>query len=399
MKSYDIVIIGGGLVGASLASALQHTNYRVALVDAKMPDNQDPRLFALNAGSCDFLHHIHVWDQLKEHAAAIQQVHVSVKGRFGVTRLNAEDAGLASLGYVVPAFHIETVLNEQLANTDKLDVWRPATLKAMRDHGGDVELDIETEEGVLTLNAAMVVGADGAASTVRELANIHVNTFDYQQSALVTRTTLNRSHKHIAYERFNEQGAIAMLPLSGNECATIWSGDTPFIEKLTLLDDEAFLQALQSAFGYRLGRLNKTGKRHHYPLRMMQAASMAKGNILLLGNAAHTMHPIAAQGFNLAMYEAATLMEVLLQKQQEGKRFSSADLEQVYVQVKSQQKKTMTFSHQLAQRYSGVQLVMDRLLPFGLLGLDMLAPVKQQFLKQIMGRTGRTPRLLMSAYT
>src|SRR5579883_942585 len=220
---YDLIIVGGGLVGAGLAAALP--DKRIALIDAKLPSQDDPRLFALNYGSCQFLQHLGLWPMLAAHAAPIHQVHVSYQGRFGAVRLTREDAHLPTLGHVIPARFIEAALHDKLASSIHITLYRPAKLISLHQQEGRVTLTLDTAIGQKILHAPLVIGADGTESTVRSQLNIPITVVDYHQSAIVTRTTLKRSHHHIAYERFVDNGAIAMLPLVGNECATIWTAE------------------------------------------------------------------------------------------------------------------------------------------------------------------------------
>lgn len=399
MQRYDIIVVGGGLVGAGFASALRGTNLRVALVDARLPSNDDPRLFALNAGSCDFLANIGIWPAIENHAAAIHQVHVSSRGRFGAARLKKEDAGLSSLGYVIPAHYIESALNDQMSSEMLHDVYRPAVLQKLEQDDNEVSIELATPDGIVSLRTSLLIGADGAESAVRRLVGIDVDIVDYQQSAIVTRTLLTRPHNNIAYERFIESGTIAMLPLCGNECATIWTGKNERAAELLSLGDNDFVQVLQRDVGYRLGRLQGIAKRHSFPLRMIRAVTMAKGNVFLLGNAAHTLHPIAAQGFNLAMYEAAVLLESLIVAADAGKKMSALDLQAVSADIQQQQGISVQVSHQLAEHFSGQKSIISKFLPLGLIGFDLAAPVRRQFVRKIMGRSGRVPRLLMDATT
>lgn len=400
MLFYDIVIIGGGLVGASLASALRDTPYRVALVDAQKPREEDTRLFALSAGSCHLLDHVGVWRQIVHRAAPIHEIHVTSKGQFGTARLSRDQAALQALGYVVPAKYIEQALNEQCVTMANQTVYRPARLTELKQHEAHVELVLATETGTVNLQAELVIGADGVDSTVRTLAGIGVTCHEYHQSAIVTQTELHRPHQQIAHERFTRQGTIAMLPLQRDDhslaAATIWSGEDHFIQPLMGLSDDAFLQTLQQTFGYRLGRLRGVAHRHLFPLRLCQAETQVNNRVFLLGNAAHTLHPIAAQGFNLALYEVAALVDKLQAVKQSQRAWTVLDLEAVQQQINKQRKTSVSVSHQLATHLAGSGLI-QKLLPFGLLGLELAVPVKRQLLNSIMGRTGRVPRLLMSA--
>jgi 2-octaprenyl-6-methoxyphenol hydroxylase len=396
MQRYDLIIVGGGLVGAGLAAALRRSDLQIALIDARLPSNDDPRLFALNAGSCQFLENLDLWPKLKAYAAPIHQVHVSNHGHFGSVRLNREDVGLPALGYVIPAKHIEAALNDELQILSNCTLYRPAKLQTLEQQDGKVLLSVISDGVEKNLQAPIVIGADGTESTVRAQLKIHADIFDYGQSALVTRTMLKRSHRHIAYERFNAEGAIAMLPLSDNECATIWSADTSTISALMALSETAFLDKLQKEFGYRLGNLKAVSKRHVFPLRMIRAEKMVEQGVLLLGNSAHTLHPIAAQGFNLALYEVAILAEGIMQKIARNEIFTPADLQGIQDQIQKHQSASIGVSHRLSRLFSIDSALAGAAVQLGMIGLDIAKPVKKRFIDGMTGRAGRVPRLLLA---
>lgn len=394
---YDLIIVGGGLVGAGLAAALRQSGLHIALIDARLPSNDDPRLFALNNGSCQFLNNLGLWDKLAPYAAPIHQVHVSYQSHFGAVRLHREDIHLPALGHVIPARFIEAALNEELTSLPNFTLYRPVKLTALHQEEGKATLTLEMEEGEKMLQSSIVIGADGTESTVRSQLNIAAEIFDYHQSAIVTHTSLQRSHQHIAYERFNAKGAIAMLPLTHHSCATIWSADTKTIGELTALSEKAFLQRLQKEFGYRLGRLQKISKRYVFPLRMVRAENTVTQCVFLLGNSAHTMHPIAAQGFNLALYEVAALVEGMMERIAKHEFISAADLQQISERIQKQQAASIGISHRLSQLFSGKSLLMSMALQLGMIGLDIAAPIKKKFTEGMTGKTGNVPRLLLSA--
>lgn len=393
---FDLIIVGGGLVGAGLANALRDSRLRIALIDARVPASDDPRLFALNVSSCQFLANLGIWERLAPHAAPIQQVHVSHQGHFGSVRLNARDAHLPFLGQVIPACHIEAALNDALAALSNLTLYRPARLQSLKQTADAAELAISTELGEQVLSAPLVIGADGTESTVRAALNIPVEIEDYHQCAIVTRTHLSRPGQSVAYERFYQQGAIAMLPLPEKTCATIWTADTPVAQELMSLSDEAFVSALQKTFGYRLGRLRQTEKRHLFPLRMTRARQGVEGKVFLLGNSLHTLHPIAAQGFNLALYETAVLAEGMLARLSQGQPVTAADLQTLSSQIERQQRVSIGVSDGLAKIFSRQAMWSNWLLSLGMTGFDALPSVKKQFIGMMTGRMGRVPSLLMS---
>lgn len=394
---YDMVVIGGGLVGAGLALALKNSSLRIALVDAKPPSNQDQRLFALNIGSCHFLNHLNVWDDLAPLACAIDAVHVSRQGHFGSVRLHKKDMGLPSLGHVVPARFIEKSLNDALKKADHITLFQPATLEQFTKQDQTFFLKIQTETGLRTLHTSFLIGADGMHSTVRAQSNFSETTYDYGQSAIVTQTGLTRPHHHIAYERFLNDGAIAMLPLCNQHAAAIITASNERAAYYMSLSDDDFLCNLQNEFGYRLGRFKNITQRHMFPLRMIQADQSYDDGLLLLGNAARSLHPIAAQGFNLAIYEVAILVEAIQNKLKPQKTFSFSDLKAIKQIMQSQESTSVGLSHRLPQLFSDKNKLQSIMLQIGMVGLNMVTPLKKQFMKQVMGLSKTIPRLLMSA--
>jgi len=392
LPSFDIVIVGGGLVGAGLALALQDSSLRIALVDARLPSANDPRLFALNYSSCQFLNNLGLWSDIAAQACAIHQVHVSAKGRFGAVRLNRDDAQLEFLGQVVPAFILESALNSALLQLNTIHFFRPAEVTELVQQDECAILTLKQQDGYLKLAGKVIIGADGTFSTIREAAGIKTITTDYQQSAIVTRTRLQRSHHHIAYERFNEHGAIAMLPLTNNECATIWSAENKYIQELTQLSEDDFLKQLQTQMGYRLGRFLSITPRHHFPLKMVCAEKNWAGSVLLIGNAAHTLHPIAAQGFNLAVYEIAVLAEYI---QRHHTELSADKLANALTIAATQQSASTNVSHYLSDLFLDRSAATSIALHAGMAGLDNFLPLKRRFIERMTGRTGRVPRLLL----
>lgn len=390
---YDLIIIGGGMVGASLAYALHESSLNIALVDATpLAPKEDPRLIALTYASICLFKNLNLWAALSEHACAINEVHVSKQNHFGTTRLKAAECNLPALGFLVPAKYINAVLYDALAKTN-IDILRPATLKNFSQE----ELTIEIEGNEKTLTGKIIVGADGTHSTVRELLNIPTKKIDYEQSAIVTTTELQRHHHHIAYERFTKTGAIAMLPLSDNQCATIWTDQNDRIASLLSLTDEAFLQTLQTTFGYRLGRFKKIGKRFTYPLQFIHASEQIKKNSILIGNAAHTVSPIAAQGFNVALHEIAFLVDEILAQNPET--LSLNHLQNNFLALQKQQQFNIHLSHYLTEFFATDIFPVSISRKLGMLGLDIFPSLKHFFANKVMGRNEKLPRLLQCTAT
>jgi len=375
---YDIIIIGGGLVGRSLAYALHEAPINIALIDASAQDQADPRLIALNYGSFSFLRKLGLWPRLEKYSAPIQKVHASYRGRFGATRLGAQDIQLPALGYVVPAHRINQALIEAMRDSKQtVTELRPARVKALELHEHTSHLTIEHSQGSSRISGHLILAADGTESTVRQLLNFETQTLDYQQSAIVTTSQLGRSHNQIAYERFLQDGALAMLPLQteqGHACATIWTASNTAITHLQALDDQSFMRELQTQFGYRLGRLLNITQRHTFPLRFIQVKNPLQGNVLLIGNAAHTIHPLAAQGLNLALYEIAHLSQTLLDNLRHNQSLNQG-LEQKLITF--QPKMNLLFSHYLVELFTSRVFGIDLARQLGMAGLDLCPSVKK----------------------
>lgn len=327
-------------------------------------------MIALNHTSCEFFKKLAIWPALAVHTARIDEVHVSNRGHFGRTRLTAKELERPYLGHVVPAKEINLALYAQLEKLKNVTLLRGAKVVALTED--TVTVQIAKEQRII--QATIFAAADGTFSTVRELLNIPTDIIDYQQKALVTITELTRSHQHIAYERFILHGAIAMLPLVGTRVATIWSGEQKTIDELVNLSEEHFLQLLQKQFGYRLGRLQKIEERFTYPLKYVKAKETIQGRFILLGNAAHTIHPIAAQGLNLALYEVALLAKHLSQK------LSLENLPNFFTQEKT----SANLSHQLTQIFSWDFFGANTARQWGMIGLDLCGTVKRWFGEKII---------------
>jgi 2-octaprenyl-6-methoxyphenol hydroxylase len=387
---YDLIIVGGGMVGASLAAALQESNLNIALIDAApLVIQDDPRLIALNHSSVNLLKNLGLWEHLKSFAAPILQVHISDRGQFGMTRLDAQEAGVDALGHVVPAKNINATLEQTLTLHHKIKIFRPAAVTKILTTPDHVNVTVTTDAGELDLQASTIIAADGTHSTVRTETGIKTETKEFKQSALVTITTLQRSHANIAYERFHASGAVAMLPLPGLQVATIWTDNNAVIDNLMQLDDAAFIARLQNQFGYRCGKLLATGKRFRYPLHHITAANTICERVILIGNAAHTFHPIAAQGFNLALAEIAMLAQMI---NENPAKTNWADYQTWQTR---RQQTSQRLSHELPRLFSQDFLPIKLARQAGMIGLDIFAPLKNRFTLAAMGKMADMPRLLL----
>jgi 2-octaprenyl-6-methoxyphenol hydroxylase len=388
MSRVNIAIIGGGLVGASLAMALQAgakaRGWRITLIERFAPGDSyqpsyDARSSALSFGTRQIYDRLGVWQAISRHAEPIKQIHVSDRGRFGVTRLTAIEEGVPALGYVVENAWLGTCLWQGL--DPEVVSWHcpreVRTLQTLPD-GYQLVLDDGTR-----LECDLAVIADGGRSDLREQLGIGVRTRPYDQSALIANITPGEAHNGEAFERFTDDGPMALLPLPENRCALVWTRLGMDAQRLADLDDRAFLRELQEAFGYRLGALLKVGARHLYPLALVESEEQVRPHLAVLGNAAHSLHPIAGQGFNLSLRDVQALAEALLASPELPGHFPT--LQAYRERQRQDQQLTVGFSDQVTRLFATSQPLVTAGRNLGLLGLDLLPPAKRWFARQAMG--------------
>jgi 2-octaprenyl-6-methoxyphenol hydroxylase len=394
---YDIIIVGGGLVGTSLAKALAATPLKIAIIEAapwfteSRPPSYDDRIIALNYASHRIFSAMGMWDKIAPQATPIKHIHVSDRGHFGFTRLHNKDLNLPALGYVVSARHLGQTLKEVLAPSS-IDILAPAQLLQINHHDKAVEVQIILDKQRQTLQTRLLVAADGGNSKVRQQLGITARETDYGQTAVIANVTLEYPHKNTAYERFTPYGPLALLPLAGNDCSLVWTCARDRINEVMVLNEQSFLKALQAKFGWRLGHFIRAGQRHTYPLRLIRTQQHTRPRVVIIGNAAHTLHPVAGQGLNLGLRDVASLAEAIVEA---GDDVGDDAVLQRYVawQLPDQQRIT-TITNTLVRVFSNAfpPLVVARNL--GLLVTDALPSLKKQFVRQLTGLNGHSSRLV-----
>ena len=388
MSRFNLAIVGGGLVGASLALSLQAgakaRGWKIVLIEPFAPGNTyqpsyDARSSALSFGARQIYERLGLWQDIARRAEPIRQILVSDRGRFGAARLSAIEEGVPALGYVAENAWLGQCLWRGL--DESVVSWRvPAEVKHMQAlaDGYRLTLDDETE-----LECDLAVLADGGRSSLREQLCIGVRQRPYNQSALIANITPSEAHCGQAFERFTDEGPMALLPLPENRCALVWTRTGKDVERLAALDDRAFLSELQNVFGYRLGTLRQVGARHVYPLNLIEAEEQVRSHLVVLGNAAHSLHPIAGQGFNLSLRDAHALAEALLASDK-----LPGDLPTLLAYRERQrldQQMTVGFSDQVTRLFGSTQPLVATGRNLGLLGLDLLPGAKRWFARQAMG--------------
>ncbi len=397
---YDILIVGGGMVGASLALALRHTGLRLGVIEAvpygaAAQPSYDDRSVALAYGSRRIYTGMGVWQRIEQGGVTpIRRIHVSDRGHFGSARLDSEAMGVEAMGYVVENRVLGAALMQLLAESENIDLISPAEMHDVEFTPHVARASIMQSGVPHNLGARLLVAADGGRSAVRTRLGIATTREEYAQRAVITNITLERPHGGVAYERFTEHGPLALLPMSDNRCSVVWSLPPAAAERMLALSDIEFLQQLHACFGDRLGGFVKTGTRHSYPLARTRVAEHVRPRLALIGNAAHTLHPVAGQGFNLGLRDVAVLAQVLVDAQCAGEDIGDLAILRRYALWRRRDNTAVSaFTDGLVRVFSNAlpPVVLARNL--GLLLLDLMPPVKRGLMRRTMGLAGRLPRL------
>lgn len=403
----DLAIVGGGLVGASLAVALADTPLRIVLIEATSPPatapGWDERCIALNDASRQIFSALGVWTVLAPQAAPITATHISERGRFGVTRFSAAEAGLPALGYNTPLRAIGAGLMARVAGQANLRLLCPERLEGLSLDARGAELRLASGA---TLRAGLVVAADGAGSAVRRLLGHEAEVRDYRQTALVTAVRVQRDPAGVAYERFTPDGPFAVLPkpaapagqtpsgpegpdADGYPCSLIWTLPTELADEYRALPEGEFLRRAEACFGERLGRFLALGRRLPHPLQRSLASQLTAPGVVFCGNAAQSLHPVAAQGFNLGLRDVAALADSLRGALAEGAPLADPARLAAYVAAREQdRRRTAEFTDRLVRLFSNRLPLLRGLRHLGLLALDLTPPLKDTVLRQNLGHRG-----------
>jgi len=389
----EIAIVGGGLVGLSSALALQHPDRHISILESSSLHQQpstglNARSIALSYASVQIYKALGLWSDIKKQASPIKTIHISSQGQWGVTRLRALDYELEAMGYVIESWKLGGILLKSIQCSNAISLETGAEFESL-EFSESVQLRYLKDQKQQELSANLVLIADGAQSKARSSLGIEHRRIDYQQAAIITNVEVSQPVSGVAYERFTGAGPLAMLPLGGNRYACVWTHDLQSRDLLMQVDDQQFIESLQQCFGHRLGFIQRVGERYSFPLYRTEALELAKGRCLLIGNAANTLHPVAGQGFNLALRDVASLSQVL--ETSATGAFDEHSITRLLTEYEShrivEQRKVVRLGDGLVSMFSN-ELPMLRQFRAGALALlDIIPPLKTEVAMSGMGFT------------
>lgn len=395
----DVTIVGGGIVGSTLALILANAGLHTLVVESITTEKLNKqalskRTLVLAYSSRLIFETLGLWQEFEPYACPIHNIHVSDRGKFGTSQIRAVEEKVPALGYVLPAGKINAILHNAVLQHSHITVQQPATYLAHHQEGTNITVQIQKEGLTTSVDCELLVAADGQESAVRKFLNIKLKRKEYDQTAIFCDVALKRAHQNIAYERFTDQGPLAILPLLDKQGAVIWTLPTLEAQKFQKLNDREFLQALQGKFGYRLGKFLSCGERKSVPLTLTTVSQQVKAGIVLVGNAAHTLHPVAGQGLNLGLRDIASLGQEVVQAKRNGKCLGDLlVLNEYLAKRQSDQNKIINLTHSLVSVFSTTLLPVMLARMSGLVVLDRLAVLKNNLARTTLGFSGRVPRL------
>ena len=398
---YDAVIIGGGMVGLTIACALGQQSFKVAVVEAIEPqdisavDDYELRVSAISKSSQQVFRSINVWDGiLKRRACAYQHMHVWDSTGEGKIHFDAAELGLDSLGHIIENRVIQYALYEQCQTLPSVECLCPKKVNEIIY--SETSSSLVLDDGS-TLGTKLLIGADGANSRVRDAADISINSAPYEQKGVVAVVKSTRHHQDTAWQRFLPSGPLAFLPLSDGSCSIVWSAENQRADELLEMDEEQFARELEQAFDFTLGKVESVSQRAAFPLVRRHAEKYVKRGLALIGDAAHTIHPLAGQGVNLGLLDAAALAEVMLQARTSAKDIAALNTLRKYERWRRADNSLMMYSMSgFKNLFSNEQAGLSMMRNMGLNLADSLGLVKHKVMRHALGLEGDLPEMAKS---
>ena len=397
-KHYDVIIVGGGMVGLTLACALGQQAFSVAVVEAYEPldiqagDDYELRVSAISKSSQQVFENINAWQgMLKRRASPYQHMHVWDATGDGKIHFDAADLGVDVLGHIIENRVVQFSLYEQCQQLRNVELFCPHQVKEIHYSEAQSEIILDDESCITT---KLLVGADGANSKVRDVAGIVIDKSAYEQKGVVSVVKSTQFHKSTAWQRFLPTGPLAFLPLSDGRCSIVWSAENQRADELLAMDDETFCRELEQEFDYTLGKVESVGQRAAFPLIRRHANEYVKKGLALIGDAAHTIHPLAGQGVNLGILDAAALAETLVTARAKGQNIASITTLRKYERWRRADNSLMMYSMSgFKNLFSNEQSNLAFIRNAGLNLVNSMGPVKHKFMRHAMGLEGDLPKI------
>ncbi len=397
----QVIIVGGGMVGLSLALMLAKSNIAVKLLEAvKYPNYDDEnvapyhssfdaRNTALSRRSVQIYQKLGLWEALQQHATPILQVHITEQGSFGKARLVAEQEKVESFGQVIENAWLGRVLLTQVRQQSLIELIDGVQVTSLTQDADQVQIEaMRNGQYIHSLKSKLVIAADGRDSFCRQAIGVGVDEHDYDQVAIVTTVQTSKPHQQVGFERFSALGPLALLPLPGEyRRSVVWPVKKGTeAEWLGEENNQHFLDALQETYGDRAGKFEKTGKRFSYPLSQVLADKQAVGRVVLMGNAAHTIHPVAGQGFNLCLRDADVLVRYLMEQLAKSDDIGNPDNLLAYEQARlTDQQRVIKFCDSVVRGFSNQNPILKLLRNTGLIAFDVIPGIKPLVANYAMG--------------
>ena len=378
----EITIVGGGIVGMIMALALVKGAHKVSLIEKQLINNKtDKRSIALSYSSLCVLNTLGLWEVVAPYVTPIKHIHVSDKGAYGQVCLHAQDENLPFFGAIVPMSALLEACHQTLLDYGEAFRWMEAEVVGVKEHQGAYALSVNIDGHCKTMASDLIIAADGANSFIRQALAMQASVYDYHQSAIVCDISLRRPHQNWAYERFINNGVMAMLPLGGQKCACIWTINHDLVEELLNLSNADLVKKIQRVFGYRLGQFLSVTTPSAFPLSLMQASKLYKSNVLLFGNASHFLHPISGQGLNLSIRDIGVLYDLSLSDK------STEQILKAYEHLRQDDhRRTAKVTHGLIESFSRKELIWQKARSLGLHLLHRDDFAKSFFSQLMMGK-------------
>ncbi len=397
---FDVIIVGGGMVGMAAALSLSQLNLSIALLESQETQGDshpsyDDRTLVVNQASVCFWKNLGIWHKLTQSITPINKVHVSNKGHFGSVNFDKDEMKVDALAYIVEAKILGFALKHACEENESITIIAPASFEQMQRKKGSVEINYSVGESIHTISAKLMLAADGIQSGIRQQLGLETIIKSYQRTAIICNITPEQKHNNCAYERLTDKGPTAILPFVGNRCGFVWTVENTQAQEILELSDENFIQKAQQQFGYRLGKFIKAGKRSSYPLYLVTVPQQVKNRVVLIGNAAHGMSPVSAQGLNLAVRDVARLFDVIQDSIKENDDIGAdITLNTYQTRISEDQQQTMRYTDDLMSWFKIDEPIVATLRSISLFALNQSNHLKQELFHRASGYRGQIPQLL-----